>query len=122
MKNYKILFLDDDPMITMSAALYLKPLCEKIVFTETGEECLEILKKDNDFEIILVDYMLPGMNGVEVLEVIKKDKRTKHIPVLVQTGMLDVPEKEIEENGGLLIKKPYSRTLIEETIAKIIGR
>lgn len=77
-----ILLVEDDPFLKdlMSMQFAKNGLC--VIHAMSGEEALDKLKSITP-EIIILDILLPGKNGLEVLKEIKTAEKTKHIPVLV---------------------------------------
>jgi CheY-like chemotaxis protein len=107
--NHKILFVDDEPLVLKMAAIYLKHMAEKIVFATSGEECLEILKNDQDLDHVILDIMMPGIDGIEVLKIIRRNSEFSKLKIIMQTGMLNVDQQLIKDNNATLIFKPYSK-------------
>jgi DNA-binding response OmpR family regulator len=113
----KILVIEDDP--TSQKIYHTKLLNEgfEVNVASNGSSGLTILAK-NPPNLIVLDIMLVGnLNGFDILEKIKKDPKTKKIPVLVLTN-LSTEEKVAKEIGAeeYLIK---ANTSIEEVVAKI---
>ena len=83
-KVKKILLIEDD---TDLAELYDEVLSAKfeVEIAHDGKEGLDMAKKKPD--LILLDILLPSMNGFEILKTLKKDKTTSDIPVIVLTNL-----------------------------------
>ena len=83
-KSKKILLIEDDQDL---AELYDEVLSAKfeIEIAHDGKEGLELAKKKPD--LILLDILLPSVNGFELLKAFKKDPETKNIPVIVLTNL-----------------------------------
>src|SRR5665648_551110 len=106
----KILIVDDmqDNLQMMLNCLfnggYLNVLCAK-----NGADALEIVMKERP-DLIILDWDMPIMNGIEVLKKLRKNPETKLIPVIIATGaMLDSRDLEMALNEGAkdYIRKPY---------------
>jgi diguanylate cyclase (GGDEF)-like protein len=113
-EQQRILIIDDDPQNIKVAANALRSPELVIGFARSGTEALERLH-DTPFDLVLMDVMMPGMDGYQVCEKIKSDPRTASIPVLFLTARTD--EESIEKayaSGGVdYISKPIrSRELI----------
>ncbi|MBT2971098.1 MAG: hypothetical protein B6D72_01710 [gamma proteobacterium symbiont of Ctena orbiculata] len=106
-EQQRILIIDDDPQNIKVAANALRSPELIIGFARSGAEALERLE-DIPFDIILMDVMMPGMDGYQVCEKIKANPRTANIPVLFLTAHTD--EESIEKayaSGGVdYISKP----------------
>lgn len=77
-----ILIIDDDPNIVESYKMELELSGHQVTPAYDGESGLKLSKEDN-FELILLDLSLPKMHGLSVLEELKKDEKTKGLPVIV---------------------------------------
>lgn len=94
----------------------------RVVSAEDGEKGLVLAKKEAP-DIILLDILMPKMNGFEVLEELKKDKKTDNIPVILLTNLNQ--RDEIERGLGLgaddyLIKAHFMPSEVVEKIKKVI--
>jgi PAS domain S-box-containing protein len=113
----KILIVDDDPISLSLLTEMLIPDYE-ISCATNGTEALEILDRYNDFDLILLDVVMPRMNGYETMERLKVSKHTANIPVIFITA----ETAETEETRGLkqgavdYIAKPFSRDIIQARI------
>lgn len=102
----KILVIDDNPKILEDAL----PLYDYEVETATdGLKAMKILSNDSDFDIILLDVMMPNMSGWEVLKEIRKDERTKDIPVIMITAISNEEKivKGLKDGADDYIVKPF---------------
>ena len=81
-----ILVVDDTPDNLSLMSSLLKDLY-KVKVANSGEKALKIVSGDNQPDLILLDIMMPGMNGYEVCEVLKKDPLTRNIPIIFLTAM-----------------------------------
>jgi CheY-like chemotaxis protein len=90
---------------------------------KNGEECINILK-DNIPDLILLDLMMPKMNGWQVLDIILGNPKWREIPVFIITGAGDTKfKKQAEELGINYIEKPFTiEHLKKEIDAYFINR
>lgn len=98
-----ILLVDDDPLISRTYEKQITKAGAHVVLASDGLEGLENLKKEK-VDLILLDLMMPQMNGYEMLKLVKEDPEIKNIPVVVLTNLNDRPE-EIEKIKKLGIKE-----------------
>ncbi|MCP3943714.1 MAG: response regulator [Desulfobacteraceae bacterium] len=91
----KILIVDDTPENIIAFEMLVKKLDVDIVTANSGEEALAATLYD-DFSLILLDVMMPGMNGYEVAELLQKDDRTSGIPIIFVTAMDKSDAQEIK--------------------------
>ena len=105
----KILIVDDEADILTLLEYNLKKAGFKVISAKDGPEALELTKKERP-DLIILDIMLPSMEGTEICKVIKKDEVTSHIPVI----MLTAKGEEVDRIVGLelgaedYITKPFS--------------
>ncbi|HKP74444.1 MAG TPA: ATP-binding protein, partial [Longimicrobiaceae bacterium] len=86
MPKARILMVDDRPENLMALEAILEPLGHELVRANSGEEALrEVLRRD--FACILLDVQMPGMNGFETAETIKKRERSRFTPILFLTAI-----------------------------------
>lgn len=109
----KILLVDDDPKNLQVAMSILKDY--NVIYAQSGEKALELLEK-NRFDLILLDVVMPTMDGYSVCSKIKENEKTKKIPVIFLTVKDD--EKDIVKGFELgavdYITKPfYSEVLLK---------
>lgn len=82
------------------------------ILARTGEEALEVFHANADrIDIILLDRMMPGMDGLEVLKKIKEDKKHQYIPVIMQTAAASSFQvvEGIEAGAYYYLTKPYDK-------------
>ena len=93
----------------------------KVLRASTGDEALEIARQELP-DLILSDYMMPGMNGLELCKAIKEDMLTSHIPfVILSARASDEIRLECWEQGvDLFEEKPFRRELLQIKLATLI--
>ncbi len=92
-QGQSILIVDDDDTLRDMYQEYLEAAGFKVEAARDGEEGLEKTKKIRPI-IVLLDLMMPKMNGIEVLRHLKADKELKEIPVIVFTALIQDLEKQ----------------------------
>ncbi len=117
-----ILIVDDEPANITILATTLKD-SYKIVVARNGEEALKRAKSDNPPDIILLDIMMPGIDGYEVCRRLKEDESTSDIPVVFVTGMSEIGDetKGLECGAVDFITKPISPPIVEARIKTHLG-
>jgi len=119
----KILFIEDESALQKTFEEILKQEGYEMISALDGEVGLRLAKTQKP-DLILLDLILPKVNGFEVLKELKKDKETKDIPVIVLTnleGIGDV-EKALELGATTyLVKAQYSLEEVVEKIKKALG-
>jgi CheY-like chemotaxis protein len=83
----KILIVDDELLSSKIIANYLQDINYSVEEARSGAKALELLNAHpQDYQIVIVDRMMFGIDGMEVLRRIKQSPELKHIPVIMQTG------------------------------------
>ena len=100
-----VLVAEDDPSIRLALEFLLKYEGFQVVFAEDGLKALEVAKNDLP-DVILLDHVMPKMDGKEVFAALKDHEPTSAIPVLVLTGMARTDSAEWQ--GADFIGKPFS--------------
>ncbi len=109
-RPFNILIVDDEPINIQLLGSVLKELDYDIQFATSGEEALDWVNSES-FDLILLDVMMPLMNGYEVCVRIKNNEDTKAIPILFLSASVSA-EKRIKgfEIGAVdFITKPFNR-------------
>lgn len=117
-----VLLVDDDSRNTFALSSYLEVLEMKVTIAENGEEAISILLNDEKPDIILLDMMMPVMDGYETLSSLKKNDLLKQIPVIAVTAraMKGDREKCIEAGAWDYISKPINLDVLADKIIKWI--
>lgn len=122
LKNKTVLLVDDDNRNTFALSSYLETLEMKITITENGEEAISVLQNGAKPDIILLDMMMPVMDGYETLNSLKENGLLKQIPVIAVTAraMKGDSEKCIEAGAWDYISKPINLDVLVDKIIKWI--
>jgi len=107
-KPSTILIVDDVPMNIQVAMNILKNEGYKMLFAQSGNKAFDIIR-NNNIDLILLDVMMPELNGFEVCVKLKDDKKTKDIPIIFLSGKdssCDI-EKAYEVGGADYVVKPF---------------
>ena len=122
-KVAKILLVDDELDIVTLAGIVLEKAGYEVVVALSGEECLKKLK-DEEFDLILLDVMMPGINGWEVCKKIKANEKTKGIPVVMFTVRTspDSVAKSEECGADAQVDKPFGIEDLLGTVEKVLEK
>jgi OmpR family response regulator RpaB len=120
MDKKKLLVVDDEPDILRVTSIRLKKLGYNVLTAAGGKEALDTMRSENP-DLVLLDLVMPFMNGAEVCEQIKNDKTLKHIPIILFTasGNGAMTAEQIKKIGADdYIVKPFEP---EELMGKVEG-
>ncbi|HBG81524.1 TPA: hypothetical protein DDW69_01645 [candidate division CPR2 bacterium] len=101
----RVLLVDDDQLMTRMYERKFQFEGHDIVVVDNGRSGLELLEDDKSFDVILLDVMMPEMNGFEFLEAKQKMENAKDIPVIMLTNL--VGSEDDEKKGINLGAKEY---------------
>jgi len=121
MMTRKLLLADDDPDIREVVSLVLEPYGFQTVVARNGNEGLELARQENDIALILVDLMMPLMNGAEMVGQLRADPTLRQIPVVVLSGDNSAHETALALGAAACLRKPVELALLVATIKRIIG-
>lgn len=118
----KILLIDDSSVNNLLLQNILEDEDFTILVAFNGKEGLNIIKEEKP-DLILLDIMMPRMDGMEVLEKIVSDEKTKDIPVIMLTAKIDSADQQASIEMGAVdyINKPVDIDKILEKIKNILG-
>jgi len=122
MKDKKIIFVDDSP--TMRRIIYnclLKIGFKQIVHAENGSDAITKIKSDN-FDLIITDWNMPDMNGIELVKQVRAMDRYRFIPILMastKTGKKDI-KTAFESGVNDYLIKPFSGRNLKEKITELL--
>lgn len=116
----KILIVDDDPNNIFALRLTLKARGYKLESCTMAEDAIQLLKEENDFCIVLMDMMMPEIDGYEAIKIIRSTPEISHIPIIAVTAqaMEEDRTKCLEAGAQDYIKKPIDVDLLLTVIEK----
>ncbi|MBF0573240.1 MAG: response regulator [Desulfamplus sp.] len=124
----KVLIVDDHPMARQILAEQLLSFNFGVKAVDSGQAALAELEKADSrgepYNLVLMDWKMPGMNGIEVSKLIKKDNRLSKTPLIIMVSAFGREEmmKQVEKEGiHSFLMKPVSPSLMLETIMQIFG-
>lgn len=113
----RILCVDDEVQNLALLSAVLMPEGYEVIEAQSGEEVLKKIRTEQ-VDIVLLDVMMPGMDGFEVCQEIKRDKKYRNIPVVMITALAAKTDriKSIEAGAEEFLSKPFDQT---EVLARI---
>jgi PAS domain S-box-containing protein len=113
-----ILVVDDDPLIAMSTVDMLEDLGHDVVGAGSGAQALEFLQKDQQFDLLITDFSMPKMTGVQLAKAVREMR--PELPILLATGYAELPpgsDLDLPRIG-----KPYLQKQLAAEIGKMVRR
>ncbi len=113
----KVLVIDDEPEITEIIDTFLTEFGFKVKTTNSAMEAVNLAQQFKP-EIVLLDIMMPGMDGYDICAQLKKDPQFAKIPIIFLTGKdrNDDMGRSFKSGGDMFIKKPFSCERLLEII------
>lgn len=112
----KILIVDDEP-VNLQVLKQILQDSYQLIFAKTGQKAIEFAQKQSP-DLILMDIMMPDMNGYDTVRQLKQDESTKDIPVIFVTAMVDVDDEKLGFDVGAVdyISKPVSAPIVQARV------
>ncbi|MBU0502273.1 MAG: response regulator [bacterium] len=119
----KILVVDDSKMMLKVATDVLSGLGHEVKSAESGEAGLKIAQEEK-LDLILLDLMMPGLDGYETCKQFKEDDSAKSVPVIMLTALNDqeAVSKSMEVGAVDYIAKPFEPATLQAKVKKILGK
>lgn len=118
--NENVLLVEDSKTVSNKIKEILEKFLLKVTIAEEGIQALEILNKDEKFSLIISDYEMPNLDGLELTRKIRSLKNYKNVPVIIITKINEneLKTKFYKYGANDIILKPI---LKEELISKVIN-
>lgn len=117
----KVLIVDDNKLNLKVAEKLLKPYDVITTSVLSGKECLDLINSDEKFDLILLDQMMPDMDGVETLKQLKKiDNFSTPVIVLTADAIVGVKEKYLSVGFNDYLSKPINVDELNEILKKYL--
>ena len=122
-KAYTVLVIEDEPDISELIEYNLSQSGYRIIISNNGENGLEVSRKHLP-DLILLDLMLPGIHGIDVCRVLKNDKETSNISIIMLTALGQEEDiiKGLETGADDYVTKPFSFPVLEARIESVLRR
>ena len=120
---YSILVVDDNEMNRDLLTRRLERQGYQVTTAVDGQQALDVLSRE-EFSLVLLDIMLPVINGYQVLEQMKADQKSSHIPVIITTALdeADGKAKCIELGADDYLTKPFNPVTLKSRITDCLAR
>jgi CheY-like chemotaxis protein len=122
--SHRVLVVEDEPENRLFIGLMLRTEGYDVLEAEDGQSALELLARERLPELILLDVMMPGLNGWQVFQRLKQDPRLAGIPVVMLTALAqrsDV-ERAVELGVDGYLTKPFEPADLIHTMEETLNR
>ena len=117
----RALVVDDDPTILRMISAILKSLGYEVSLAGNGLEGLEQLSKLGTPNVVLVDWNMPEMNGLEFVKAVRSNSVYTDLPLIMVTTELEMPQLALTFDAGVneYIMKPFDPIMIQEKLQMV---
>ena len=121
MKNCKILVIDDERRMRKLVRDFLTKKVYEVLEAANGEEAMEIFYEDKDIDLLILDVMMPKMDGWEVCREVRK---TSRVPIIMLTAKADERDELLGFELGVdeYVTKPFSPKILVARVEAILRR
>ncbi len=121
-KKKKILVVEDEPDIADGLKARLEVAGYKVLIENNGQSAIETARSKKP-DLVVLDLMIPKIDGYDVCRILKREDRTKKIPVLVLTALQMVGDvnKAFEVGAADYIAKPFTNDKLLDKIEKLLS-
>jgi len=122
MSDKKILVADDESHILNVVSLKLRNAGFTVVTARDGQEALDLAQSEHP-DLLITDYHMPNLSGIELCQKLKQDPATANIPAIMLTARGYHLEPNDTEQSGILrmLSKPFSPRQLLATVEEVLG-
>jgi CheY-like chemotaxis protein len=116
------LIADDDADVCALVTRVLLPTFQ-VVTVHDGESALDAMANDVPFDMVISDFMLPGINGIEFVTRVRSRERFSHTPILMISGhdRCGVGDRARAAGADAFLNKPFTLTQLRKTVDGLLG-
>lgn len=120
MSERRLLIVEDEPNIVESLRFILEQASFRVDIVSDGSKAIEAMR-DGRFALVILDIMLPGTNGLDILRAMRRDRLLSTLPVIVLTAKGQARDRQAAEEIGAtaFITKPFSNADVVERVRQL---
>ena len=118
----KVVVIDDEPFILMMIEDKLRTARIDVVTLRSSVNAVEVIRKEKP-GLVILDWMMPEISGIEVCRILKQDSETSDIPIFMLTARGQDTDEQLGLRSGVAryITKPFSPKALLEMVQEVIG-
>ena len=118
-----VLVADDEPHIGRIIKMKLEQGPFRVTLAYDGREALEVLQRETDIDLVLLDLMMPEKSGLDVLAAMRADERLKDVPCIILTaaGQEQQHRRAMDLGASEFLTKPFSPKKLYARAAELAG-
>ncbi|HET7813559.1 MAG TPA: response regulator [Candidatus Baltobacteraceae bacterium] len=123
-RAWRVLLADDDQAICSLIETVLRKGPYEIVVRNDAESALVALDREGRFDIIICDFMLPGISGIDLVERLRADSRTRNVPILMISGHTNYAMDGRAKSAGanLFLNKPFTISQLRTAVNSLLAQ
>jgi DNA-binding response OmpR family regulator len=121
MDKGRILVIDDEEIVQVSCKRTLVPEGYEVDAAASGKEGLELFEKSK-YDLVLIDLKMPGMDGIEVLVNIKRQRPEQNVMIMTGYDTIEHIVESISSGAAHYLEKPFTPDTLIERIKEVLGQ
>jgi len=123
-RTWRVLIADDDPAICTLIETVLRKGPYEILTRNDAESALVALDREGPFDIVICDFMLPGITGIDLIERLRGEERTRSVPILMISGHTNYAMDGRAKTAGanLFLNKPFTISQLRAAVNSLLAR
>jgi DNA-binding response OmpR family regulator len=117
----RVLVVDDDPEVRALIKMILSRAAFEVELCEDAESALVHLRNDGPYDVIVTDFMMPGISGIEFIAMVRAGERTARLPILMVSGHTNyaMGPRAISAGADHFLEKPFKAAELRSTVAAL---
>ena len=122
-RNWRVLIADDDPAICTLIDTVLRKGPYQMMMCNDAESALVAVDRSGPFDIIICDFMLPGISGIDLIERLRAKESTRGVPILMISGHTNYAMDGRAKNAGanLFLNKPFTISQLRSAVTHLLS-
>jgi DNA-binding response OmpR family regulator len=121
---WRVLVADDDPEICTLIKTILRNATFEVTVCSDAESALVHLQRDKGYDILISDFMLPGISGIELITMVRANPATAKIPILMISGHSNYAMDARAKSAGAdhFLNKPFTLSQLRSTVSALASK
>ncbi len=121
---WRVLVADDDPEICTLIKTILRNASFEVAVCADAESALVHLQRDKPYDILISDFMLPGISGIELITMVRANPQTARLPILMISGHSNYAMDARAKSAGAdhFLNKPFTLTQLRSTVSALAAK
>ena len=122
--KYKILVVDDNKLNRKVLERLLRPYKANIELLESGTECIDKIKTGSKYDLILLDHMMPELDGIETIRILRKTNMKNLPPIVAMTAnvVTEIKDEYLKEGFSDYLAKPVDIKELDKLLNKYFNK